>query len=188
MNQKNRFTNLLPKILLGLAIIGFFVLGLMLGGRSFYRPNSTDTFRLYPLVIGLILMIPYLIYLLASKSKPRKKLQGNRTDSSKASATNNRKKGTFEIFVLNESNNTLIVNRNSELENNQWHIFQVKPNDSIFFSNGIVFTITDDHALTIADFRNQILEIGNDYFQKNEPENVDFAFVITEPNNGDTDE
>jgi hypothetical protein len=92
MNQNSPLSNLLPKILLGLALVGFLILWLLFakGGNSLN--HLTYSYKVYPTAIGFFLMIPYLIYLLGSKSKPRKKLQGNRNDSTEASATHKREK------------------------------------------------------------------------------------------------
>ena len=195
MNQNNRFKNLFPNILLGIALIGFIILWLSIGGRNSYQPKSRDIYSLYPIAIGIGLIIPYFIYLFSFKSKSRNKLKPNKKDSNKTGINNTRnlqskkRKKRFEIFVLNESNDNLIVNRNSELDNNQWYIFQMKPNESIFFSNGIIFDIDKNNNLEIEDFRNQIIGLGDDYFKKYDvPDYVDWAFIIAEQNKGDTAE
>ena len=77
MNQRNRLINYIPKTLLGLAIIGFLILCLVLGGRMQYQSRLRDISRLYPLVIGISLMLPYLIYIITLKSKLRLKLKAN---------------------------------------------------------------------------------------------------------------
>jgi hypothetical protein len=65
----------------------------------------------------------------------------------------------------------------------------MKPNESIFFSNGIIFDIDKNNNLEIEDFRNQIIGLGDDYFKKYDvPDYVDWAFIIAEQNKGDTAE
>ena len=59
MNQNNRFKNLFLNILLGIALIGFAILWLSIGGRNSYQPKYRDIYSLYPVIIGIGLIIPY---------------------------------------------------------------------------------------------------------------------------------
>ena len=58
--------------------------------------------------------------------------------------------------------------------------------NQFYFSNGIEFHIDKELNLEIVDYRNQIIGLGDDYFQKNDvPEYVNWAFIVAEPNKGD---
>jgi hypothetical protein len=164
---------------------------LSIGGRTFgrfaYYKNP------YPVIIfGNILILPYLIYLL--KSKPNKKtiLKSNAIDLSKIGLSmteyleRKEQKKKFEVFVKNETDETIIVNRKSLLEPNCWYVFTINKYKSLFLSNGIEFHITKELTLETVDLRNQILGLGGDYLKENDvPEYVDWAFIITENNQGD---
>jgi hypothetical protein len=181
MNQKNRLSNLISNFFLGLAIIGLLILFLMYGGKIVYQhhSHSTDISVLYPLFVGVFLILPYLITL---KLKPRQKLTGNIIKNKKT-----REKNEFEIFVFNDSGETLIINRNSELEHNQWYVFNMKQNESLIFSNGIIFYLDENNNLEIEDFRNQIIGLEEEYFNKYDvPDYVNRAFIISKHNKRDT--
>jgi len=181
MNQKNRLINLISNLFLGLAIIGLLTLLLMYGGRRVHHHHSksTDISEIYPLIVGVSLILPYLIIL---KLRPRQKLIGNIIKNKKT-----RMKNEFEIFVFNDSRETVIINRNSELVDNQWYVFKMKKNESLIFSNGIIFNIDENDNLEIEDFRNQIIGLGEEYFKKYDvPNYVNWAFIISKPNKGDT--
>ncbi len=170
------------------------MLWLIFGGSGRYRNTTLDSdlTRLYPLAIGIALIIPYFIYLFTSKSKQKKVLKSNPKDLSKIGLTTieyfekKSKENTFEIYIKNETSETLIVNRKSQLESNSWYIFRTDKNKPIYFSNGIEFHIDNELNLEIIDFRNQIIGLGDDYFKKNSvPEYVNWAFIIAKPNQGD---
>ena len=180
INQKhNRSINLISNIILGLAIIGFLILWLKYGGRSVYRSNSKDISTIYPLVIGVSLILPYFFYVLIYKRKP--KLIEKITKNNKT-----RNENEFEIFIVNESEETLIINHNSELEDNQWYVFKIKKNESLIFNNGIIFKLDKNNDLEIEDFKNQIIGLGEEDLKKyNVPNYVNWAFIIAKPNKGD---
>ncbi len=194
MNVKNIQSYLIPKILFGFAVIGFIILWLMFGGSTRYQHTSVDydLSRLYPLVIGIALILPYFIYLFTSKSKRKKVLSSNPLDLNKIGMTTveyfekKSKENIFEIYVKNETSSTLIANRNSLLKPNSWYIFATDKHKPIYFNNGIEFHIDKELNLEIIDLRNQIIGLGDDYFKKNDvPEYVNWAFIIADPNQGD---
>ena len=173
MKQKKRVFNFIPNFLLGLAIIGLLILYLGYGGRRLNRSTSTDISLLYPFFAGLSLILPYLILLII---RP-KLLKNNKT----------RNKNAFKIFVFNDSKENLIINRNSKLEDNQQCVFKLSKDESLIFSNGIIINIDVNNNLETKDSKNQIIGLGEDYYTKyNVPNSVDWAFIISKPNNGDT--
>lgn len=96
------------------------------------------------------------------------------------------KKGFVEIYVQNQTGDTLIVNRRSLLENGKWHIFKVKKHHSLYFSNGIVFHINGENHVEVEDGRNQVSGLGDEYIRKHGiPEYVNHAFILGKPNEGD---
>ncbi|UGS22522.1 hypothetical protein [Flavobacterium channae] len=117
MNSKNnRIIKLISNFLLGLAIIGFLILWLKYGGRSVYKSKSNDISSIYPLLAGVSLILPYLFYVILYKRKLKHigKIKKIRNENES------------EIFILNKSKKTVIINHISELEDNQWHIFKIK--------------------------------------------------------------
>ena len=173
-----------------LAVLGFILTFLSLGGRTYglRNPNRYN----YAVIIGVIMILPFLIYFFSSKPKKKKVLKSNPIDLDKAGLTTmeyfekKSKENIFEIYVKNETSDTLIVNRNSLLEPYSWYVFTTDKYKPICFSNGIEFHIDKELNLEKVDFRNQIIGLGDDYFQKNNvPEYVNWAFIVAEPNQGD---
>ena len=173
-----------------LAVLGFILSFLTLGGRTYrmglLNPNN------YAIIIGVIMILPLLIYLLLSKAKQKKVLKSNPIDLNKIGLTiieylDKKSKENFcEIYVKNETSDTLIINRESLLEPNSWYIFTTHKYRPIYFSNGIEFHIDKELNLEVFDYRNQIIGLGEDYFWKNDvPEYVDWAFIIAKPGQGD---
>lgn len=64
---------ILEKLFFGLALLGCLVLFLTYGGSHKYRNHTTDISQIYPLVIGIGLMLPYAIILIFKKSRFFKK-------------------------------------------------------------------------------------------------------------------
>ena len=166
----------------------------MFGGNTRYQNTSVDydSSRLYPLAAGITLILPYFIYLFTSKLKQKEVLKSNLVDLNKIGLTTTEyfekksKENVFEIYVKNETSDTLIVNRNSLLEPNNWYIFNTDKYKPIYFSNGIEFHIDRELNLEVVDLRNQIIGLGDEYFKENDvPEYVNWAFIIAEPNQGD---
>ncbi len=134
---------------------------------------------------------PFLIYLFSSKTKQKKILKNKPIDLNKIGLSTieysekKSKENIFEIYVKNETSETLIINRNSLLESNSWYIFTIDKYKPIYLSNGIEFHIDTVLNLEIVDLRNQIIGFEEDYFQKNNvPEYVNWACIIAEPNKG----
>jgi hypothetical protein len=179
MNSKNNTS----KILLGLAILGFILLFLVLGGNHRLQTTTRrmDATLLYPLLIGTLLILPYFIHLFFSKPNVRKKLKGNLNRS-----PNSQGKNSVEVFVLNESEETIIVNRKSDLDQNQWYIFPLKKNEPLYFSNGVVFSLNKNGDVVVQDFRNQVLKLAVDDFRKYDvPHRVNWAYMIAKPDDSD---
>ena len=173
-----------------LAVLGFILTFLSLGGRTYglRNPNRHN----YAVIIGVIMILPFLIYFFSSKPKKKKVLKSNPIDLDKAGLTTmeyfekKSKENIFEIYVKNETSDTLIINRNSLLDPNSWYIFTTDKHKPVYFSNGIEFHIDNELNLKIIDYRNQIIGLGDDYFKKHDvPEYVNWAFIIAEPNQGD---
>ncbi|WP_406683414.1 hypothetical protein N1F78_12095 [Seonamhaeicola sp. MEBiC1930] len=173
-----------------LAVLGFILTFLSLGGKTYglRLPNRNN----YVVIIGVIMILPFLIYFFSSKTKQKKVLKNNPIDlniiglSTVEYFEKKSNENIFEIYVKNETSDTLIVNRNSLLVPNSWHIFTTNKYKPIYFSNGIELHIDKELNLEIVDFRNQIIGLGDDYFQKNDvPEYVNWAFIIAEPDKGD---
>lgn len=155
-----------------LAIIGFLFLTLTLGGRMLRQSTKPNTDRLLPLAIGIILMAPFCIYIFTSKPIAREKLLPNRD--------NYQGKEGYTIYVLNETKQTLIVNRSADLEPNQFHIFHVQVHDTLYFSNGVSCFINREGDLEIKEPVNRTIVIRDSNFSKyNIPEYVHFAMVLT---------
>ena len=177
MNQKySKSNNIISSIFLGLAIIGFLILWLKYGGRSVYKSNSNDISSIYPLLAGVSLILPYLFYVLLYKRKLKHigKIKKIRNENE------------FEIFILNKSKKTVMINHNSEIEDNQWSVFKIKKNESLFFNNGIIFKLDKNNDLEIEDSKNQIIGLGEEDLKKyNVPNYVNWAFIIAKPNEGD---
>ena len=96
------------------------------------------------------------------------------------------KKGFVEIYVQNQTGDTLIVNRRSLLENGKWHVFKTKIHHSLYFSNGIVFNISEERHVELIDQRHQVIGLGDEYIRKHGiPEYVNHAFILGKPNQGD---
>ncbi|WP_435623914.1 hypothetical protein [Flagellimonas sp.] len=186
-------SKLIPKILSVFAMAGIIILFLQFG----LRPTGHIFSKYYieppgPSLIAAALVLPYLVYLITSKSKQKKVLNSNPIDLNKMGLTTmdyfDRKaeQKFVEIYVKNETSDKLIVNRKSLLEPNRWHIFKMDKHKSIYFSNGIALHVDEELNLEIDDFRNQIIELKDDYFEKyNVPEYVNWAFAIAKPNMGD---
>ncbi len=193
MNSNKRTTQILLTSIKVLAILGFILTVLSLGGKTYgLRLSNRGN---YAVIIGVLMILPYFIYFISSKSKHKEILKSNPKDLNKMGLTTleyfdkKLKNNLFEIYVKNETNDTLIVNRKSLLESNSWHIFQTDKYKPIHFSNGIEFHIDKELNLEIIDYRNQIIGLGDDYFKKyNVPEYVNWAFIIAKPNEGDTAE
>jgi len=172
----NKINKSISNIFLGLAIIGFLILWLKYGGRSVYKSNSNDISSIYPLLAGVSLILPYLFYVLLYKRKLKHigKIKKIRNENE------------FEIFILNKSKKTVMINHNSEIEDNQWSVFKIKKNESLFFNNGIIFKLDKNNDLEIEDFKNQIIGLGEEDLKKyNVPNYVNWAFIIAKPNEGD---
>lgn len=177
MNQKNRLINLISNFFSGLAIIGLLILSLGYGGKRLSPSTSTNIYVLYPFAVGVSLILPYLIM---SRLKPTLLRNINKNKLT-------RKKNEFEIFVFNDSKENIIINRNSELQDNQRQVFKMNKNESLIFSNGIIFNMGENNNLETKDSKNQIIGLGEEYFTKyNVPNSVDWAFIISKPNKGDT--
>jgi len=180
---------LVIKLIKFLAVIGFLIMFLGIGGRTYGRITINS---IYPSIIGGILILPYIIYLFSSKSKQKKVLKNNPIDFNTFEinefdySERKRKKKIFEIYVLNKTAETLIVNRKSLLKPNTWHIFKLNKHKSLYFSNGIEFHITKKLDLETYDNRNQVIGLGGKYLKKyNVPNYVDWAFIISGLNKGD---
>jgi hypothetical protein len=185
----NRTVELLIKLIKILAVIGFLITFLSLGGRTFGRININ---RIYPGLVGGILILPYLIYLFSSKSKQKKVLKSNPIDFNTFEinefdySERKTKKKIFEIYIFNETAESLIVNRNSLLKPNVWYIFTLTKHKSLYFSNGIEFHLTREFHLETYDHRNQVIGLGGKFLKKYDvPNYVDWAIVISQPNQGD---
>lgn len=89
MNTNNKVSILIPKLLLGLFIIGIVFLWLIFGGIWKFKTTIIhyDSSRLYALVIGISLILPYIFYLFKTKSKPLEILKNNPINFSKADLT-----------------------------------------------------------------------------------------------------
>ncbi|WP_282124730.1 hypothetical protein [Algibacter mikhailovii] len=189
MNKTTRILTIAIKIL---AILGFFLAFLTYGGHG-YRLRRYEGQTHIPILIGLTLMLPYIVYIISSKSKQKKVLKSNPIDLSKVGLTTieyfekKSKKNIFEIYIKNETSDTLIINRNSLLEPYSWYVLTTDKYKPIYFSNGIEFHIDSELNLEIIDFRNQIIGLGDEYFKKHHvPEYVNWAFIIAKPNQGDS--
>lgn len=183
-------TEILIIIIKVLAVLGFILTFLSLGGKTYglRLPNKNN----YAVIIGVIMILPFLIYFFSSKPSQKKILKSNPIDLNKVGLTTleyfekKSKKNIFEIYVKNETSDTLIVNRSYLLEPNRWYVFTTNKYKPVYFSNGIEFHIDEELNLEILDFRNQIIGLGDDYFKKHDvPEYVNWAFIIAEPNQGD---
>ncbi|MQP53631.1 MULTISPECIES: hypothetical protein [unclassified Flavobacterium] len=176
IQKNNKSNNIISSIFLGLAIIGFLILSLKYGGRSVYKSNSNDISSIYPLLAGVSLILPYLFYVLLYKRKLKHigKIKKIRNENE------------FEIFILNKSKKTVMINHNTELEDNQGSVFKIKKNELLIFNNGIIFKIDKNNDIDIEDFKNQIIGLGDEYLKKyNVPNYVNWAFIIAKPNKGD---
>jgi hypothetical protein len=189
LNKKT--TEILIIVIKVLAVLGFILTFLSLGGRTYglRLPNRNN----YAVIISVIMILPFLIYFFSSKQKLKKVLKSNFIDLNKVGLTNmeyfekKSKKNIFEIYVKNETSDTLIVNRNSLLEHNSWYVFTTDKYNPIHFSNGIEFHIDKELNLEIIDFRNQIIGLGDDYFKKHDvPKYVNWSFIIAESNQEDS--
>lgn len=180
MNSKNnRIIKLISNFLLGLAIIGFLILWLKYGGRSVYKSKSNDISSIYPLLAGVSLILPYLFYVILYKRKLKHigKIKKIRNENES------------EIFILNKSKKTVIINHISELEDNQWRIFKIKKNESLIFNNEIIFKIDEKDNLEIEDSNNQIIGLAEEHFKNYDvPSYVNWAFIIAKPNEGDNND
>jgi hypothetical protein len=194
MSKENKASGVLPKVLLGLAVIGFIFLWLILGGRYGHGSPAMGmhSIRLYSIATALVLILPYFIYLYTSKASKKSILKGNPIDLDKIGVTTpeymeqKANDHIVEIYVKNETSDKLIVNRESYLEPQSWHVFTIGECGSVYFSNGIEFHIDKELSLSIKDYRNQIIGLKDDYFEeRNVPEYVDWAFAIAEPGQGD---
>jgi hypothetical protein len=190
MNLNNKIFLIILKVL---AILGLILTFLSFGGRGygFRRPNT----NFYPIAIGICLIIPYFLHLILSKQKPKKNLGNNSKKFDKSGLTiedykkQKLKSDLFDIFILNETNENLIINRKSILEPDNWYIFQIDKYKPIYFSNGIEYHIDNDKNLETIDYRNQIIGLGDENFELYQvPEYVNWALVIANPNGGDTAE
>ena len=194
MRNKQWYSSNKPLIVFALAVLGVLLLFLALGE---FRLNTIETSltstKVIMICIGVLLIIPFLYYIITSGNK-KEKLKGNKKkDRQDLISPRGRKqkktKKAFDIYIRNETTDSLIVNRKSILDNDQWHIFELKFDEALYFSNGIIIEIESSEFLEIDDFRNQVIGIPIDEYRSYDiPDYVDFALIISKPNMNNQEE
>jgi len=190
MDLKKSRNTIFLRIIQLMAITGLLLGMLTSGGRNFglRSPGGVG----YGIVLGTLLILPYLIYIIQSKPKSKKILQGNYKDLIRNNMTvesyfdYKEKRKIVEIYVLNETGDELIIDRKNILQHRSWHIFTVKINEILYFNNGVNFYVNQDSDVEIEDFRDQTVILGGEYLDKyGVAEYVNFAFILTKPAEGD---
>ena len=187
MKSKKLSSYIVPLLLIAAAFVGFYLI--MIGsnwqGRTFI--NYNDSYDVKLIVIGLAAMAPLFIFLFTLKPTPKTKLRGNNARlRNQLNPRRKKAKNVCFVYIRNETVESLIVNRTSILEEEQWYIFELKFEETLYFSNGITIERENEDLLEIHDFRNQITGITKDEYRSYDiPEYVDFALIIGEQNEGE---
>ena len=189
-------TNILKKIIfylfLILAILGFLLIYLSLGGQRNYHYGSRNEYSIYALLIGALMIMPLFVYYLF-KGKLFKKntkednlktyLPLNKIDN--VNLIEKKAKDIFLVYIYNDTKNKVSAEE-IIIEPNKSYVFQVRNEEIIKLSNGIEFYIEEMENLTVIDKKSQLKGIGKEYLdQYLIPKNIDFAFVIDYPFLGD---
>ncbi|WP_422105248.1 hypothetical protein [Winogradskyella sp.] len=187
MKNKKINSYILPVLLIAAAFGGFYLI--MIGSnwqkRGYFYENNSYDIKL--IILGLAAMIPLFIFLFTLKPTPKTKLRGNNARLRNQLRPNRKKaKNTCFVYIQNKTAESLIVNRKSILEEEQWYIFELKFEETLYFSNGITIERENDDLLEIHDFRNQITGLSKDDFRSYDiPDYVDFALLIGAQNEGE---
>lgn len=187
MKNKKISSYILPFLLIAAAFLGFYLI--MIGSNwqrrtLLYTSNSYDVKLI---VLGLAAMAPFFIFLFTQKPTPKTKLRGNNARLRNQLNPNRKKtKNSCFVYIRNETDESLIVNRKSILEENQWYIFELKFEETLYFSNGITIERENEDLLEIHDFRNQITGLPKDEYRSYDIQDyVDFALIIGEQNDNE---
>ena len=191
MKTKNNGSYILPIVVIAAAFVGFYFV-VISSNRIGTVSRTNEYLDIKFVIIGILLMVPLVIYLYTLKPTPKTKLRGNKRRQGNGLMSNygrSKKKAVkaYNIYVKNESGGSLIVNRKSVLDNDQWHIFQLKFHRALYFSNGIVVEVgADEEGIEIDDFRDQVIVLEDeDYRTYDIPDDVEFAFIISERNDSE---
>ena len=186
--MKNNRVNsyIIPVLLIATAIGGFYLI--MIGSKWQYRSYSyeNNSYDIKLIILGLAAIAPLFIYLFTLKPTPKTKLRGSNARLRDQLRPNQKKaKNTCFVYIRNKTAESLIVNRKSILEEEQWYIFELKFEETLYFSNGITIERENEDLLEIHDFRNQITGLSKDDYRSYDiPDYADFALVIGAQNEG----
>ena len=191
MKTKNFISYLKPALIILAAFVGFYliIVSSEWQKRSLYDTSNNET-QVELIILGLVLMTPLAIYLYTLKPTPKTVLRGRtksqRTDLiSHRSRDRKKAKRVFNVYIRNETTESLIVDRKSILKHDQWYIFELKFEETLYFNNGITVEMENEELLEIHDFRNQIIGISKDEYRRYDiPDYVDFALIIAKQNEG----
>jgi hypothetical protein len=192
-------TNILKKIIfylfLILAILGFLLIYLSLGGQRnyyYYYYSSRTEYSIYDLLIGTLMLMPLFVYYLfkgklfknnTKEDNLKTYLPLNKIDN--VSLIEKKAKDIFLVYIYNDTKNK-VSTKEIIIEPNKSYVFQVRNDEIIKLSNGVEFYVEEMENLTVIDKKSQLKGIGHEYLdQYLIPKNIDFAFVIDYPFLGD---
>lgn len=91
-----------------------------------------------------------------------------------------------DIFLYNETANDVEVAKDLKIKPNHFRILNMRETDSLILKNGIKFTFGNDNELEVVDANSQVSGLGGEFLNHyGVPEEVNWAFVIVPPNEGD---
>ncbi len=186
--------NILKKIVyyffILLAVLGFLLIYLSLGGNKYYRPINNYSF--YIIIIGFSMALPLLIHLFINGKFKNKNARENNIkvylsikDKDKVNFEKTNSKNEFNVFIYNSTKKKVTSNK-IIIEANSSNIIQLKKDEIIKLSNGIEFYIEKYENLAVIDKKSQLKGIGNEFIDEYKiSSDIDFAFEIDYPFLGD---
>ncbi|WP_406683415.1 hypothetical protein N1F78_12100 [Seonamhaeicola sp. MEBiC1930] len=91
-----------------------------------------------------------------------------------------------DIFLYNETANDVEIAKELKIKPNHFRIISMNETDSLILNNGIKFTFGDGNELEVVDINSQISGLGGEFLNHyGVPKEVEWAFVIVPPDEGD---
>ena len=92
----------------------------------------------------------------------------------------------YDIFILNETANSISANEKVIIKPNESYAFKIPDTMGIALNNGIQFFFGETEGLEVIDNKIQVAGLGEEWLRKlNIPKSTDWAFSILNPGKGD---
>ena len=101
-------------------------------------------------------------------------------------ATYNATGKVHNIFIYNETKNSIIANQKITIKPNESFVFKIPDTMGIALNNGIQLFFGETEGLEVIDNKIQVAALGGEWLEKfNVPESADWAFTILNSGEGD---